>query len=154
MTQVTHILKQPQGNTLDRKHIKQKQQQNLKHLFFFPQWWKWEIDLSGKMNWQPSPTTTYIYCKRPKWTQNYTFPLSLPTLLPSAIARGICMKRGLNSSKEKRKKSVSTVCLDRAMHGQSFMLAWTVSSGTNLTRGTTRTRRPPESLPQAAAQRY
>lgn len=58
------------------------------------------------MNWQPSPIATYIYCKRPKRTQNYTFPLSLPTLLPSAIARGICMKRGLNSSKEKRKKKV------------------------------------------------
>lgn len=34
MTQVTHTLKQPQGNTLDRKHTKQKQQQNLKNLFF------------------------------------------------------------------------------------------------------------------------
>lgn len=33
MTQVTHTLKQPQGNTLDRKHTKQKQQQHVKHFF-------------------------------------------------------------------------------------------------------------------------
>lgn len=49
------------------------------------------------------------------------------------------MKRGLNSSKEKKYfKSISTVFLDRAMHGQHFKVVWTLSSGTSLTRGTTR----------------